>query len=218
MKITVSRNDLLKELNVLLPAVPSKSRLPILTSFLFRLDTTAEVGDMLTVVASDGDIFLTTVVVPVTSDGEEGSFLIEARTLVSTLKLIPEQPVTLVIEKREKGHLTKSFFPSLLLRGCPLRWKTIRTRMPCCIFSRKAYYEDAKKENTYNIHLFKKDKMKHESFDIYTLDENNSPYLEAEGIQDLDEAIDFMDDYGEGTYMLRGCEYECYFDVLEKST
>jgi DNA polymerase-3 subunit beta len=95
---------------VLLPVVPSKSRLPALTSFLFCLDTTTEVGKVLTVVASDGDIFLTTVVVPVNSDSEEGCFLIDARTLVGTLKLIPEQPVRLVIEECEKGHLITLHF------------------------------------------------------------------------------------------------------------
>jgi DNA polymerase-3 subunit beta len=106
MEIIVSRNSLLKELNKLLPLVPTRPSVPELTSFLFKPGG----ENTLVVTACDGDIFLSTVVELVDGGVVDNGFLVDARTLVSTLKLIPEQPVRLAVEERENYNLITLYF------------------------------------------------------------------------------------------------------------
>ena len=87
MKFDVSSTALLTRLQTLGKVIASKNTMPILDSFLFKLE-----GDLLTITASDADTRLTTSVEVINAEGE-GLFAISSKRLLDPLKELPEQPL-----------------------------------------------------------------------------------------------------------------------------
>ena len=92
MKFIVSSSYLLKHLSVVSGIITSNPVVPILENILFEIDN----GNLL-ITASD---LQTTIMVEVQVESkEDGSIAIPSKTLIETLKNLPEQPVTFSIDK-----------------------------------------------------------------------------------------------------------------------
>jgi DNA polymerase-3 subunit beta len=103
MKFSVSSSDLLKHLQVASGALGSNPVLPILEDFLFSVEK-----NKLTISASDQDISIITKL-DVQSD-EDFTVAIPAKILLETLKALPQQPVTFVINPDNFGiEITSSY-------------------------------------------------------------------------------------------------------------
>ena len=89
MNLTISSTNLLKALMDVSKAIPSKSPLPILENFLFKLT-----GDTLEITASDSELTLRTCV-QVESATEDGSIAVPARHMIDLLKELPDQPLVI---------------------------------------------------------------------------------------------------------------------------
>ena len=92
MKLNISSATLLKTLSDVSKAIPSKSALPILENFLFKLE-----GNLLEVTASDSELTLRTSV-EVDSSSEGGSVAVPARHIMDLLKELPDQPLKIRTE------------------------------------------------------------------------------------------------------------------------
>lgn len=90
MKFTVSISTILKQISALSGVVSSNPAIPILENFLFEIS-----GGMLRITASDINTFMIAEI-PVEAD-QDGSIAIPAKMLTDTLKNLPEQPVTFLI-------------------------------------------------------------------------------------------------------------------------
>ncbi len=88
MEITVSKNDLLKELTATQGVVERKTTIPILSNFLFEA-----AGDKLTITATDLDLSLRTSC-PATVK-KEGSCTIPARKLYDYVKLLSDGDISI---------------------------------------------------------------------------------------------------------------------------
>jgi len=88
MKFNVSSSDLLSALQSISKVIASKNTLPILDSFLFKLE-----GEKLVITASDVETKLVTSVDVVGVEGT-GLFAIDAKRLLDPLKELPEQPLS----------------------------------------------------------------------------------------------------------------------------
>ena len=88
MRFNVSSSALLSRLQSISKVIASKNTLPILDSFLFRLEESK-----LVIVASDIETRLVTSVEVMNTDGS-GLFAISAKMLLEPLKKLPEQPLT----------------------------------------------------------------------------------------------------------------------------
>ena len=92
MKFIVSSSYLLKHLSVVNGIIVSNPVVPILENVLFEINS----GNLL-ITASD---LQTTIMVEVQVESkEDGSIAIPSKTLIDTLKNLPEQPVTFSIDK-----------------------------------------------------------------------------------------------------------------------
>ncbi len=89
MEFNISSAALLKGTLDVSKAVPAKTSLPILESFLFVLD-----GERLEITASDQELTLRTVV-QTQSTVSEGKIAVPARQLIDLLKVLPDQPITI---------------------------------------------------------------------------------------------------------------------------
>lgn len=89
MQLTISSTQLLRALQDVSKAIPTKTSLQILENFLFVLK-----GDTLTITASDSELTLRTSV-KVESAAEEGSIAVPARHAIDLLKELPDQPVSI---------------------------------------------------------------------------------------------------------------------------
>ncbi|MDR2121219.1 MAG: DNA polymerase III subunit beta [Tannerella sp.] len=88
MKFDVSSTVLLNRLQSISRVIATKNTLPILDSFLFRLE-----GERLIIIASDMETRLETVAEVMNAEGS-GVFAISAKILLEPLKKLPEQPLT----------------------------------------------------------------------------------------------------------------------------
>lgn len=88
MRFDVSSTALLSRLQAISKVIASKNSLPILDSFLFRLEE-----NLLTVTAADAETRLVTRVDVMNAQGE-GLFAVSAKILLDPLKELPEQPLT----------------------------------------------------------------------------------------------------------------------------
>ncbi len=96
MKFVVSSSTLLKQLSAINGVVSTNPIVPILENFLLSLD-----GNMLTATASDLQTVMTT---EIKVDSEDkGAIAIPAKLLLDTLRGLPEQPVTLNIDRDTFG-------------------------------------------------------------------------------------------------------------------
>lgn len=93
MKFTVSSSALLSHLQAISRVINSKTSIPILDSFLFRLE-----GTTLSMTASDTETTLVTSMGVLNPEGE-GLFALSAKQLLDPLKDFPEQPLTFDIDK-----------------------------------------------------------------------------------------------------------------------
>lgn len=96
MKFIVSTTSLLKSLQLIGGVINSTSVLPILEDFLFDVQ-----GGKLTVFATDLETSMSTVVNIESKD--KGRVAIPARILLDTLKTLPEQPLTFVVDDKNFG-------------------------------------------------------------------------------------------------------------------
>ena len=88
MRFDVSSTALLSRLQSISKVIASKNSLPILDSFLFKLE-----GNVLMVTASDAETRLVTSVDVMNAHGS-GLFAVSAKILLDPLKELPEQPLT----------------------------------------------------------------------------------------------------------------------------
>ena len=113
MKFIVSRDVLYKNLSAISGVLGTNSTLPILDNFLFTVE-----GDMLTLTASDLDATMTATLQLTYVEGD-GAVAIPSKTILETLKLMPETPITFEIDLEnniikfttENGEYDSSCFP-----------------------------------------------------------------------------------------------------------
>ncbi len=91
MTFTVYTNQLIKQLHILIGAIPSSSTMPILQDFLFQIT-----HDELILAATDLETYIRTVIPIEASD--EGAITIPARTLLDILKILPDQPLEFEVD------------------------------------------------------------------------------------------------------------------------
>ncbi|GAA4441613.1 DNA polymerase III subunit beta [Ravibacter arvi] len=96
MKFVVSSSTLLKQLSMINGVVSTNPIVPILENFLLNVD-----GNKLTVTASDLQTVMTTEIKVESED--KGAIAIPAKLLLDTLRGLPEQPVTLKIDRETFG-------------------------------------------------------------------------------------------------------------------
>ena len=92
MKFNVSSTLLYQQLQAVSRVLASKNSLPILECVLFDLE-----GETLTLTASDSETTIRTVINVENAEGQ-GKVAIATKLLLDTLKELPEQPVTFVID------------------------------------------------------------------------------------------------------------------------
>jgi DNA polymerase-3 subunit beta len=103
MKFTVSSGNLLKQINVLSGAIQSNPVLPIMEDFLFVIR-----NNQLTITATNLETTLINVL-EVSAD-EDGAIAIPGKILLDTLKALPEQPITFVINAENNAiEMTSSY-------------------------------------------------------------------------------------------------------------
>ena len=91
MKFVISSTELLSHITSISKVISSKSTLPILDNFLFKIE-----DNKITITASDLESTLITWIDLDNTDGT-GSIAIQAKILIDTLKEFPEQPLTFQI-------------------------------------------------------------------------------------------------------------------------
>ncbi|MEY4927985.1 MAG: hypothetical protein RI894_2421 [Bacteroidota bacterium] len=110
MKFSVSSADLLKQLLLVNGAINNNPVLPILEGFLFTLT-----ANRLHIAGSDLDTSITTSL-DVQSSGD-GAVAIPAKTLLDTLKALPEQPITFDIDNDNFAVSITSAYGNYKLAG-----------------------------------------------------------------------------------------------------
>ncbi len=96
MRFIVSTSTLLKQLQAVSGALSSSTVLPILENFLFQIK-----DGHLTISATDLQTSMTTSLTVETN--ENGRIAIPSRILLDTLKSLPEQPVTILVDDKTFG-------------------------------------------------------------------------------------------------------------------
>ncbi len=96
MRFIVSTSTLLKQLQAVSGALSSSTVLPILENFLFQIK-----DGNLTISATDLQTSMTTSLTVETN--ENGRIAIPSRILLDTLKSLPEQPVTILVDDKTFG-------------------------------------------------------------------------------------------------------------------
>lgn len=110
MKFEVSSSELLSQLQVSSGVIASTTVIPILEDFLFSL-----AGNKLTVTASNLE---TTIVSKLDVVGSEnGEIAIPAKILLETLKALPGQPVSIIMDQETMGVTIKSSYGEYKLTG-----------------------------------------------------------------------------------------------------
>ncbi len=94
MTFTVSSKAVNDALTMLSKVIASKNVLPILDDFIFRLE-----GDTLHLTASDIENTMNTFIGVTEGDGKDGSFAINARSMMDALRNMPEMPMTFSFEE-----------------------------------------------------------------------------------------------------------------------
>lgn len=96
MKFSISSGSLLEKLNKVSPALASNPVMPILEDFLFSIK-----GKNLSITASNLEMTISTQVEAEVT--KAGSIAIPGKTLLETLKSMPEQPISLEINEETSG-------------------------------------------------------------------------------------------------------------------
>jgi len=113
MEFKVSSSELLKGIVNVSKAIPSKTALPILENFLFRVS-----GNTLEITASDQETTLRTNI-EVDGSVKDDAIAVPARQIIDLFKALPDQPVTLRTTSDSSfeciwsnGNSTLPFFPA----------------------------------------------------------------------------------------------------------
>ena len=110
MKFEVSSSGLLSQLQIANGAIAPNPVLPILEDFLFDLQ-----DNVLTITSTNLE---TTIVSTLEVSGsEDGKIAVPAKILLETLKALPEQPITFILEKDTNGITLKSSYGEYKLAG-----------------------------------------------------------------------------------------------------
>lgn len=110
MKFQVSSQELLSELSIGSGAIGPNPVIPILDDYLFDLN-----GNDLTITSTNLE---TTIVSKLEVTGEEnGRIAVPAKTLLETLKALPEQPISFVLDTDTNGITLKSSYGEYKLAG-----------------------------------------------------------------------------------------------------
>ncbi len=102
MRFEVSSSDLLKQLNIASGAINPNPVLPIMEDFLFDVQ-----DNLLTITSTNLESTIITKV-DVTAD-ENGIIAIPAKILLETLKALPEQPITIVVDENRGVKILSAF-------------------------------------------------------------------------------------------------------------
>ena len=102
MKFSVSSAELLGQLQKAAGAIQSNPVLPVLEDFLFRIE-----DNELTIASTNLETSIVTKM-EVTSD-ENGAVAITAKTLLDTLKALPEQPITISVDEKLAIEITSAY-------------------------------------------------------------------------------------------------------------
>lgn len=97
MKFVISSTELLSHLTAISKVISSKSTMPILDNFLFRIEE-----NFLTITASDIESTLITNIELDNVDGQ-GLIALPAKLLIDTLREFPEQPLTFQVDTSTFG-------------------------------------------------------------------------------------------------------------------
>jgi len=97
MKFVISSTELLSHLTAISKVISSKSTMPILDNFLFRIEE-----NFLTITASDIESTLITTIELDNVDGQ-GLIALPAKLLIDTLREFPEQPLTFQVDNSTFG-------------------------------------------------------------------------------------------------------------------
>lgn len=92
MKFTLSSTALSNRLSTLSRVINNKNSLPILECFLFEVE-----NNQLTITASDSENVMKSILPLDTCDGD-GNFCVSSRTILDSVKELPEQPLTFEID------------------------------------------------------------------------------------------------------------------------
>ena len=102
MKFSVSSSELLKQLQLASGAIGSNNVLPILEDFLFSIS-----GGELSISATDLETSIVTKI-EVMAD-QDGTVAVPAKILVETLKALPQQPITFIIDENYGIQITSAY-------------------------------------------------------------------------------------------------------------
>jgi DNA polymerase-3 subunit beta len=92
MRFSISSAELKEQLQIISGAIGNNPVLPILEDFLFKVE-----GNTLSIVGTDLETFMTAELAVQASEG--GNIAIPAKILVDTLKQLPTQPITIIVDK-----------------------------------------------------------------------------------------------------------------------
>ncbi len=94
MTLTISSTTLANSLTTLAKVINSKNTIPIMDCFLFEVNK-----NKLTITASDMENLMTTTVELLEEASENGIFAIQNQTVLNAVKELPEQPLTIDINR-----------------------------------------------------------------------------------------------------------------------
>jgi len=110
MKFSVSSSELLKNVQIASGAINPNAVLPILEDFLFELD-----GNKLSIAATNLE---TSIINGLEVSGEKnGKIAVPAKILLDTLKALPDQPITFLVNEENNGIELTSAFGKYKLAG-----------------------------------------------------------------------------------------------------
>ncbi|MDR1887386.1 MAG: DNA polymerase III subunit beta [Prevotellaceae bacterium] len=135
MKFVVSSSELLSSLQSINKVIGSRTILPILDNFLFRLH-----NNVLLITASDMETTLM-VNLPINTVEMEGEVAIPAKLLTDTLREFPEQPLTFIVN------------PDTLM--AEISWSSGKSNLPCSPAEEYPQMQDIEGDfNTVNINSY----------------------------------------------------------------
>ena len=110
MKFEVSSSELLSQLQIASGAINPNPVLPILEDFLFEL-----ADNTLTITSTNLETTITSKLEVLAS--ESGKIAVPAKILLETLKALPEQPITFILDTDTNGITLKSSYGEYKLAG-----------------------------------------------------------------------------------------------------
>ncbi len=110
MKFDVSSSDLLKKLQLASGAISPNPVIPVLEDFLFELS-----GNELTITSTNLEV--TTIAKLIVMGQEDGRIAIPGKIILETLKVLPDQPITLTVDTATQSIKITSSYGEYKLSG-----------------------------------------------------------------------------------------------------